>query len=297
MRRYDIVTGILLILSIIDFAPAVPVLAEEKHQARVDVVHMPKDLTTVLGKRWEEELEKMGEEYFKTSGKSIDSSGTHSPSSPAPSGPGYGTTVAVQPPAQNIASSAATGNADPLMDSPCSQLCSSSTSSMKGLSARGMGSCFTCIRWWAVWWDDLNHPPQRHATGTVPMVDTPPQPNPNARPPTNPPVDPDFDYLDNLRNAEHPPPLDPPPLKPLPPKEDSEEGSASPGAWTPLLEQKPEVVLTPPSSAMSLNYQSSSAASQPVDPLAAITAMKGKAKESSSISGTASDASGDASDG
>jgi hypothetical protein len=51
MRRYDIVSGIILILSIIDFALAAPVLMKEKRQERVDVVHIPIDVITVLGKR------------------------------------------------------------------------------------------------------------------------------------------------------------------------------------------------------------------------------------------------------
>ncbi|KAN0123263.1 hypothetical protein V8E52_003216 [Russula decolorans] len=59
MRRYDIVSGILLILSIIDFALAAPVLVQEKRQASVDVVHIPKDVITVLGKRGSEEVEKL----------------------------------------------------------------------------------------------------------------------------------------------------------------------------------------------------------------------------------------------
>jgi hypothetical protein len=51
MRRYDIVYGILLIISIIDFAVAAPILVHEKRQARFDVVHIPRDAVTVLGKR------------------------------------------------------------------------------------------------------------------------------------------------------------------------------------------------------------------------------------------------------
>jgi hypothetical protein len=51
MRQYDIVSGIILILSIIDFALAAPVLMKEKRQERVDVVHIPIDVITVLGKR------------------------------------------------------------------------------------------------------------------------------------------------------------------------------------------------------------------------------------------------------
>ena len=51
MRRYDILFGILLILSIIDFALAAPVLVQEKRQAYADVVHTPKGARTALRKR------------------------------------------------------------------------------------------------------------------------------------------------------------------------------------------------------------------------------------------------------
>ena len=54
MRRYDLVFGILLILSIIDrdFALAAPVLVQEKRQAGVDVLHIPKYAIIVLGSGW-----------------------------------------------------------------------------------------------------------------------------------------------------------------------------------------------------------------------------------------------------
>jgi hypothetical protein len=51
MRLYYIVSGILLILPIINLVVTAPVLVQEKLQARVDVVHMPKDAGTKLGKR------------------------------------------------------------------------------------------------------------------------------------------------------------------------------------------------------------------------------------------------------
>ena len=54
MRRYYIVSGILLTLPIISFAVAAPVLVQEKHQAVVDVVHIPEDVITMLGKRGDE---------------------------------------------------------------------------------------------------------------------------------------------------------------------------------------------------------------------------------------------------
>jgi hypothetical protein len=57
MRRYYIVSGILLILPIIDFAVAAPTLLQEKRQAGADVVHIPKDAITMLGKRGDESTE------------------------------------------------------------------------------------------------------------------------------------------------------------------------------------------------------------------------------------------------
>jgi len=51
MRRYEIVSGTLLILSVIDFALAAPVLVQEKREACVDVVHIPRDVISVMGKR------------------------------------------------------------------------------------------------------------------------------------------------------------------------------------------------------------------------------------------------------
>jgi hypothetical protein len=51
MRRYYIVSRILLILPIIDFAVAAPVLVQEKRQTDVGVVHKPEDAIIILGKR------------------------------------------------------------------------------------------------------------------------------------------------------------------------------------------------------------------------------------------------------
>ena len=53
--RYDMVSGILLILSIIEIvALAAPVLVQEKRQTSIDEVHMSRDVTviTVLGSGW-----------------------------------------------------------------------------------------------------------------------------------------------------------------------------------------------------------------------------------------------------
>ena len=87
MRCHNIVSGILLVLSIIDFALAAPVLVQEKRQAHVDEMHIPKNVMTVLGKR-AGEVEKVVE-FFKTAlGKLFDSSGSHA-SSDASSAPAY----------------------------------------------------------------------------------------------------------------------------------------------------------------------------------------------------------------
>ena len=116
MRRYDIVSGILLILSIIDFALAAPVPVQEKRQTCVDVVHIPKDVTTVLEKRGDEELEKLAEEFFKTWGRPIDSSESHASSSSAPLGPDHGSTNVVQSPAPNPLAASSTANPSLLME-------------------------------------------------------------------------------------------------------------------------------------------------------------------------------------
>lgn len=99
MRRYNMITGILLILSIVDFALAAPVSVQED-DAHFAAVKIPESVTTVMGKRLGEELEKLGEEYFKTSEKTVDSSGTHLPSSSAPSETDHGSTNDVQSPTQ-----------------------------------------------------------------------------------------------------------------------------------------------------------------------------------------------------
>ena len=78
MRRYHMVFEMLVILSIIDFTLAAPVLVQEKRQLYVDVVQIPKDVRTLLRKRvGEDDLAKLAEEYLETGGKPIESSDTH----------------------------------------------------------------------------------------------------------------------------------------------------------------------------------------------------------------------------
>jgi hypothetical protein len=110
MRRHNVVSGVLFILPIINFALAAPALVQEKRHAFVDVVHRPDDVITVLGKRvgLEDPLDSMWDKYFqKLWGKPEVSSATHAPSSPAPSSPGHESTNVIQEPAPNPASSTA----------------------------------------------------------------------------------------------------------------------------------------------------------------------------------------------
>lgn len=133
MRRHDIVSGILFILSIIDFqvALAAPVSAQEKRQPCVDIVHIPNDVMDVLGKRAgesDDEIEKLMEKYFKTSQEPVKSSDTSASQSSAPPGPDHGSANVAQAPipAQNPATS--TANLNPLKEPSGS----SSTAPMQG---------------------------------------------------------------------------------------------------------------------------------------------------------------------
>lgn len=63
MRRYNIVSGILLIFSVTNIALAAPVPVQERRQVHVNVVH---DRISVLGKRMDEEFEefqRLAKEY------------------------------------------------------------------------------------------------------------------------------------------------------------------------------------------------------------------------------------------
>ncbi|KAF8491694.1 hypothetical protein F5888DRAFT_964582 [Russula emetica] len=328
MRRYDIVvSGILLILSIIDFALAAPVLAQEKRQALVDVINIPKDVITVLGKRGDEELGELGEEYFKTWGKPVESSGTHASSSSAPSGPDHGSTNVVQPPAPNPVSS--TANPDPLME-PSS--CSSSTSSMHGPLAR-RGNCFAKLAAWLGDDDEYGYGYQSldqlegfngfNSHGSLytvkpsgyssddgrPLAHVPqPNPIPIPAPSADLPVDFDWSYW---MNADDPPPagahwyqvdpMNPPSTSgyaPGPPPTEPENEVVTPPSLDLGSPKEPEdeVVPGPPTSPeltdpeLHLDDQPLSSDRQQVDLNAAIYAAKGKAKESRRISGTARDA-------
>lgn len=66
MRWYDTVSGILVVLSIIDFALAAPLPLQEKLQACTDMMHIPHNAVTMLGKRGDEEIVKIVEDFFGT---------------------------------------------------------------------------------------------------------------------------------------------------------------------------------------------------------------------------------------
>ena len=117
--------GILLILSIINFALAVPVLVHEERQPPVDVVYIQEDARTVLRKRtWEDDLAKVVEKLSKILEEPIESSpDTHASLSSAPPEPDHGSTNVGQAPPPNPASS--TTNPDSLMKPPSLSLAKS----------------------------------------------------------------------------------------------------------------------------------------------------------------------------
>jgi hypothetical protein len=284
MRRYDIVSGILLILSIIDFALAAPLLGQEERQEYADMVHIPNDVRTALGKRWEGDLEKLGEGYLKTLGKPEESSTALASSSSVPSGPDHGSTNVAQPPVSNPASS--TANPEPSSCSP---------------SKRGLGSCMSTAWGYVVsaFTEDygmshlhgglhdplLYHPKAPAYTSPEPvdneleMTDMTgahaPQPDLNPNPNPHPSADPNFDWHHWI-NAE-----DPPPQGPVSPngfgqaQVDHHDASTSGHAPGPPPPEPDEVAPGP--------------LTNPDLDQASIYAAKGKAKESRSISGTARD--------
>jgi hypothetical protein len=104
MRLSDIAFGFILILFISDFALAAPLPTRGKGDACVDVVPIPKDVMTVLGKRMDEDFDefaKMVNEYFKTWENPVESSNAHVSSSSAPQASDHGPTADVKAPELN----------------------------------------------------------------------------------------------------------------------------------------------------------------------------------------------------
>ena len=105
LYRDYIVSGIFLILLIINFAVAAPVLIQEKLQARVDVVYIPKHAMTMLGTRKRagelDEIFSDAEGHFvrpENSANPEESSAIRPSSSSQPSGLADGLTDVGQPP-------------------------------------------------------------------------------------------------------------------------------------------------------------------------------------------------------
>jgi hypothetical protein len=95
-----IVSGILLIVPIVDFALAAPVLVQEKRQARADMTDISAYPITVLGKRGE--IEEVGGKYIENwFVPAKESSVAHGSSSSAPSEPGHVSTSVMNAPAPN----------------------------------------------------------------------------------------------------------------------------------------------------------------------------------------------------
>jgi hypothetical protein len=234
MRLYDTVSGIIVILSIIDFAVAAPVPVQEKRQACVDVVHIPRDAIAVLGKRGDEELDKSAhllEENLKTWRKPVESSDAHASSSSAPAGPDLGSTNVVQTPAPNPAPLTANPNPSTKPWDPSSialessanpnPLMEPSSPSSKGFDSASLSDSSeyeTSQEFEGGNSDsDESHGPLHTQTSSGHGLDhelteaPAPQSNPKKRPwtdPDGPGPDPDFDW-NYWMNLEDPPPKRP----------------------------------------------------------------------------------------
>lgn len=133
MRRYNTVT-LILILSIINFAFAAPAPMPKKCQS-VDMVHVPKDVITVLGKRGDglelEKIEKLFDKFGTWWGdeepeepeeleepeEPESSSAVRPPSSTAPSESGHGSMQVDVPPASPASTTESESEDDSLMPS------------------------------------------------------------------------------------------------------------------------------------------------------------------------------------
>jgi hypothetical protein len=140
MRRYNIVPLILLILFIINFALAAPVLIPEEKKVYIDVGHVPKDVITVLGKRGDElnKWAKLFDNFDRWWGDSEDwehpeypgsPSAVHPPSSSAPLESGQGSTQVHVPPANPASSTESDRDPESLVSHPSTSSTASSSES------------------------------------------------------------------------------------------------------------------------------------------------------------------------
>jgi hypothetical protein len=202
MRLYHIVSRILFILPIIDFAVAAPVLVQEKLQAGVDVVHIHEDAINMLGKRGDEFdefllklFEDPGSHLFAKPGESAASRLLSPQTSPAGGWTDLKKPLPSIPEESSLTPSPAssTANTEPLMES-------SSWSTTPSIDA------FLEDAWVDEGDYGLHGPTYTptslgYGSGDELTGVHVPQPSPNPRPPK----DPDLDWNYNT-NLEHPPP-------------------------------------------------------------------------------------------
>ena len=118
-----IVSGILLIVPIIDFALGAPVLVQEKREAYADMVDIPEYTVTQLPKRGEKwgEIEEVGGKYIENwFVLPKDSHVVHGPSSSAPSEPGHASMSGMNAPPSNPGPSTGPDHLLAGMDAPLS---------------------------------------------------------------------------------------------------------------------------------------------------------------------------------
>jgi hypothetical protein len=249
MRRYYIVSGILLILPIIDFALTAPVLVQEKRQAGVDAVH---EAMTILGKRGDDltGLFLIYEDHFA---KPEESSAARPSSSSPPSGSDHGWTNVEKPLPSTPEESLPVSSPDHAPPNP-----GLSTESDHELTGAHAPLSSPVIPTWFLTDHGFTgpHAPQANSDNRL-VVEEPP-----SRPASPTGFDADHEY-----QMVHPPP-------PLPTESDH------------------EMVDVPPSSPASLknpNRRSMNADSRLENLQSISDALKGNAKESRRISGTARD--------
>lgn len=201
MQWYDKVPGILLILSIINFTLAAPILVQEKRQGCSDVVHIPRDVVAVLGKRddWRDWLELLWEDYHKTSGDQVESSDLHTSSSSALQGPDHASSSSTPLGADRASSSSAPPGVDyasmNVVQAPARSPESSTTNpnlliepSSPSSSASSM---YSDDEWWYEGDDKAHTRPLYTPTPGNGMTGAPHAPQPNPGPNSRPSTDPD----------------------------------------------------------------------------------------------------------
>lgn len=117
--RFYIVSGILLIIPIVDLALAAPVLVKEKRQTRANIADIPEYPVTVLEKRVGDEIEEVGVKYIENYFAKPEESLATNPSSSSPSsGLEHGWVDVKHPQPSVPASSTSDADHEPLVAHP-----------------------------------------------------------------------------------------------------------------------------------------------------------------------------------